>query len=140
MNAEPLAIILSLIAILGTIGTYSFQKYQDRRNALIEMRRTAYREYLDELMQFLFTPEKGEETDKRYALTECRLLIVASDEVIKCVSTFRRVMSEADPKNREAKLLSVKSKVADICIAMRADCFEKTNLTSEQVQALVPIG
>ena len=36
--------------------------------------------------------------------------------------------------------VEVRRLVAEVCKAMRADCFEKSNLSIEEIRALVPIA
>ena len=85
------------------------------------------------------SPERVEDIRRAYYQAEVDLLVVGSDSVVKSVGALSRFYAEtnADRFNRDTG--EVRRLVAEICRNMRADCFEKSNLTNDEVKALVPI-
>lgn len=126
-------------AIVGVIA-YAWNKRVDRRNALIELRRTAYRNYLNSFMALSFNPDQINDVRRKLYQSEVELLIVGSDAVVQAVgklSSFYAVTNH-DRSNRDGS--EVRRLVANVCMTMRADCFEKTDLSLEEIKALVPIA
>ena len=140
MNLEWMPLLIAALTIFGVAGTYAYQKRVDRRSALVEIRRDTYRSYLNAFMAMSDSPERIEEIRRRYYQSEVELLVVGSDNVVQKVGALSRFYAETnnDRFNRDAA--EVRRLVAEICRAMRADCFEKSDLTTEEVQALVPIA
>lgn len=105
----------------------------------MELRRTAYRGYLNAFIAMSDSPERIEDVRRRYYQSEVELLIVGSDNVVQQVGALSRFYAETnhDRFNRDAS--EVRRLVAAVCRAMRTDCFERSKLTNEEVQALVPI-
>lgn len=68
------------------------------------------------------------------------MLIVGSDAVVQRVGALSKFYAEtnADRFNRDTS--EVRRLVAEICRAMRTDCFEESDLTNDEIQALVPIA
>lgn len=84
--------------------------------------------------------EKDDDVSRNLQKSELELLIVGGDEVIQRVGDLSRYYIETnhDRFNRDA--VKMRMLVAAICSAMRADCFEKTDLSIDEIQALVPIA
>jgi hydroxylamine reductase (hybrid-cluster protein) len=139
VNVELLPLLVTALSIAGAAGTYAYQKYVDRRTALVEIRRSAYREFLKAFMAMSDSPERVEEIRRRYYQSEVELLIVGSDQVIQKVGALSRFYAETNDDRINRDVREVRRLVAEICRSMRSDCFEKTNLTTDEVQALVPI-
>lgn len=140
MILELIPIVVAVVTVGGAAVTYLVQKSLDRRNALIEMRRRCYRDYLLAFSAMSDSPERIEEIRRRYYQAEFDLLIVGSDKVVQSVgdlSNFYAATNE-DRFNRDAA--EVRRRVAIVCQAMRQDCFEKSLLTVEEIQAVVPIA
>lgn len=140
VSSEWLPVLVTMLGVAGAAGTYAYQKIIDRRSALIDLRREAYRGYLNSFMAMSDSPERIEDIRRRYYQSEVELLVVGSDRVVQQVGVLSRYYSETnqDRFNRDAQ--EVRRLVARVCQAMRADCFEKSNLTIDDVQALVPIA
>ena len=140
MNAELLPLLVTALSIGGAAGTYAYQKYVDRRTALVEIRRAAYREFLKAFMAMSDSPERFEDIRRRYYQSEVELLIVGSDRVIQNVGALSHFYAETNDDRFNRDVPEVKRLVAEVCRSMRSDCFEKADLTTEEVQALVPIA
>lgn len=132
-------LIVAALSIVGAAATYAYQRRVDRKLALVDMRRVAYRNFLNAFMAMSDTPERIEEVRRRYYQAEVELLVVGSDEVIQKVGELSGFYSATndDRFNRDAG--EVRRLVAEVCQAMRSDCFQKSGLTTEEVQAIVPI-
>jgi len=139
LSYELLPLVVAVLSIAGAAGTYAYQKYVDRRTALVEIRRTAYRNYLNAFMALSDSPDRVEDIRRRYYQSEVELLVVGSDSVVQNVGALSRFYARTneDRFNRDAN--EVRRLVAEVCRSMRADCFEKSDLTIEEIQALVPI-
>ena len=139
MTLDLLPLWIAVLTIIGAAVSYAYQRRVDRVSALVEMRRQAYRNYLGAFMSMSDSPERVEEIRRTYYQSEVDLLVVGSDEVAKRVGALSRFYSETndDRFNRDAN--EVRRLVAEICRAMRQDCFEQTELTIDEIQALVPI-
>jgi hypothetical protein len=138
--AEWTPLLVAVLSLVGAAGTYSYQRKVDRKSALVEIRRTAYRNYLGAFMAMSDSPDNVEDIRRKYYQSEVELLIVGSDPVIQAVgklSGFYAATND-DRFNRDAS--EVRHLVAEICKAMRVDCFEKSNLSIEEIRALVPIA
>jgi hypothetical protein len=140
MMAEFIPIWVAVVTVLGASITYVVQKNLDRRNALVEIRRKCYRDYLSAFSAMSNSPEKIEDVTRKYYQSEFDLLIVGSDRVVQAVGALSQFYAETnhDRFNRDVK--AVRGLVAQVCRAMRRDCFEKSSLTIEEIQALVPIA
>ena len=137
---DILPLLIATLTIMGGAGVYAYQKRVDRRTNLIEIRRAAYRNYLNAFMAMSDSPERVEEIRRRYYQSEVELLVDGSDEVIKRVGALSRFYSETNDHRFNRDVREVKRLLAEICKAMRADCFEKSKLSVDEVQALVPIA
>lgn len=133
-------LLVSVITVIGAVAAYIVQKSIDRRNALIEMRRKCYRDFLVAFIAMSDSPEAVEDIRRKLYQAELDLLVVGSDRVVRAVGALSRFYAEtnADRFNRDAA--HVRLLVAEICQAMRIDCFEKSSLSVAEVQALVPIA
>lgn len=144
MTAAEFAIWTPLIVAgmtaCAALGGYAWNKKIDRKHALIEARRAAYRNYLSAFMAMSDSPERIEDIRRSYYQSEVELLVVGSDAVIQKVGKLSSfyAATNADRLNRDAS--EVRRLVADICKAMRADCFEASRLSTDEIQALVPIA
>ncbi|WP_136616461.1 MULTISPECIES: hypothetical protein [Mesorhizobium] len=139
LNADLLPLLATALSIAGAAGTYAYQKYIDRRTALVEIRRSAYCNYLNAFMAMSDSPERVEEVRRSYYQSEVELLVVGSDPVIQRVGALSRFYAETNHDRHNRDVNEVRRLVAEVCRSMRADCFEKSDLTTDEVQALVPI-
>ncbi len=128
------------IVVGGGAMAYRWQKTIDRRTALIELRRKAYQRYLAAFVSVTNTPDAIAEISLELFQCEFHLLIVASDEVVKHVGTLRKFYLDTndDRMNRNTEI--TRQLIANVCQAMREDCFEESNLAMDEYQKLVPIG
>lgn len=140
MIVEWMPLLIAALTIFGAAATYAYQKWVDRRSALVEIRRDAYRNYLNAFMAMSDSPERIEEIRRGYYQAEVELLVVGSDNVVQKVGALSRFYAETNEDRFNRDAAKVRLLVADVCRAMRADCFEKSDLTNEEVQALVPIA
>lgn len=140
MLSDYMPMIVSLLGIGGAVASYSYQRVVDRRAALIELRRSAYRNYLNAFMAMSDSPERVDDIRRNLYQSEVELLVVGSDKVVQKVGALSRFYADTndDRFNRDGG--KVRLLVADVCREMRADCFEKTELTIEEIQRLVPIA
>lgn len=139
MDAAWIPVLVAALTIAGAIATYAYQKRIDRRNALVEIRRGAYRNYLNAFMAMSDSPERVEEIRRRLYQAEVELLVVGSDVVVKKIGALSRFYSETNHERFSRDASEVRRLVAEVCKAMRADCFERSNLSTAEIQALVPI-
>ena len=140
MIASWIPLIVTTISIAGAALTYAYQRQVDRRNALVEIRRDAYRRYLNAFMSMSDSPERIEDIRRAYYQSEVELLIVGSDLVIQRVGALSRFYAETNEDRFNRDVQETRRLVADVCSAMRADCFEKTNLSIDEIKAIVPIA
>lgn len=140
MSGEIIPIIVAVITVSGAAIAYLVQKHLDRQNALIEMRRKCYRDYLHAYSSMSDSPEKLEDIRRKYYQAEFDLLVVGSDEVVKAVGALSNFYSETNDDRFNRDVAKTKLLVAQVCSAMRKDCFEKSSLTIEEIQAVVPIA
>jgi hypothetical protein len=124
-------------ALLGGV-LYVFQKGIDRRNALIELRRKTYQDFTDSLFE---TVLRGtEESLSQFNKCSARLIIVGSDDVAAKVGNWKKYMARTSPGGPETRdMKESKRLMAEFVIAMRRDCFEKSNLRVDQVYEMLPI-
>ncbi|TAK46726.1 MAG: hypothetical protein EPO23_13775 [Xanthobacteraceae bacterium] len=130
-------IIVALITISGGILSYTYQRRVDRRNQLIEIRRTAYRTYLAAFMDQILKPTT--ETQQHLLKCEFDLFVVASDRTIKSVSSFSRYGIDTSFEKNARDTTLYKKLLAECLLAMRQDCFEKSKLLGDEVLALMPM-
>jgi hypothetical protein len=131
-------IVVALLTLLGGFFTYSFQRRADRRNQLIEIRRAAYRSYLAALMDQINSPTQ--ETLNHLLKCEFELFAVASDATIRKIGEFSNYMISTSYKNKDKRDHALhKRQLAEVLLAMRNDCFEKTRLSIEEASHLLPM-
>jgi hypothetical protein len=136
--ASYAAVIVALLTIIGGMLTYSYQRWTDRKHQLVEIRRTAYRAYLGALMDQIDAPSA--ETLNRLHKCEFELFAVASDLTIRKVAKFSSYMSATSFENKHKRdPILHKQQLAEVILAMRHDCFEKSRLSSEEALNLLPM-
>jgi len=133
-------ILVAAMSVVGAAATYAYQRKVDRRSALIELRRTAYRNYLNAFMAMSDSPERIEDIRRNYYQSEIDLLVIGSDEVIQQVGMLSQFYASTNHDRFNRDSAEVRRLVAEICKTMRADCFEKTSLSTDEIKALVPIA
>jgi len=131
-------IAVAFVTIIGGLLTYAFQKHADRKNQLIEIRRSAYRAYLSALMDQIDAPTSG--TLNKLHKCEFDLFAVASDNTIRKVGAFSNYMSATSYEKRESRdVILHKRQLAEVLLAMRLDCFEKSHLSVQEAFDLLPM-
>jgi hypothetical protein len=136
--ASYATIAVAVLTIMGGLFAYSFQKRADRKSQLIEIRRTAYRAYLAALMDQIDAPTAG--TLNKLHKSEFDLFAVASDNTIRKVGEFSNYMSATSYGNQHLRdRASHKRQLAEVLLAMRKDCFEKSRLSIEEAVQLLPM-
>ena len=140
MLAEWGPIIVASVSIVGAVFVYSYQRKVDRQNALIEMRRTAYRDFLKAFFEMSDAPNRIEEIRRAYYQSEIDLMIVGSDSVIKAVGKLSNYYAKTNENRFNRDVSEIRILVAEICCEMRRDCFERTALTLDEIKAIVPIA
>lgn len=140
MSIDWMPMLVAILTITGAALTYTYQRSVDRRTALVELRRTAYRNYLHAFMAMSDSPDRFDDIRRAYYSAEVDLLVVGSDGVVKSVGALSKFYADtnADRFNRDVN--TVRRLVAEVCQSMREDCFEKSALTIDDVKALVPIA
>lgn len=133
-------LLIAVLSVAGAAGTYAYQRRVDRKSALVEMRRAAYRNYLTAFFAMSDSPEMVDDIRRRYYQSEVDLLVVGSGSVIQTAGKLSNYYAATnhDRFNRDAA--EVRRLVAEICKAMRADCFEKSKLSIDEIRAIVPIA
>jgi hypothetical protein len=139
MGEQWLPLIVAAFGIVGAVVTDAYQRRVDRRTALIELCRDAYTNYLNAFMAMSDNPPQFDELRRRYYQAEVKLLIVGSDRVIQDVGALSRYFSTTNPDRSSRDASEIRRLVAEVCRSMRADCFEKSDLTNKEIQAVVPI-
>ena len=140
MDAAWIPVIVAVLTIVRASATYAYQRRIDRRNALVELRRSAYRNYLSAFMAMSDSPETIEDIRRSYYQAEVELLVVGSDQVIEKVGALSRFYGDTNDDRFNRSAGEVRRLVAEVCKSMRADCFERSNLAISEIQALVPIA
>jgi hypothetical protein len=140
MKPEWIPVLVAALSIIGAAITYAYQRRVDRRSALVEIRRSAYRNYLNSFMAMSDSPERIEDVRRAYYQSEVELLVVGSDSVVQSVGALSRFYTETNEDRFDRDAKEVRRLVAEVCRAMRSDCFEKTDLSITEIQALVPIA
>ena len=133
-------IIVALIAVLGAVITYLFQKNKELNLKIAEQKREAYSSFLKNFTEAAVAIMHGEEVsgknaDRDRMLARDQLLLYGSDDVIKAYDAWVRYadMEEHD-LNREGELVSV------IFLAIRKDLLGKTKVTKEHLNNLNPFN
>ncbi|NJL07500.1 MAG: hypothetical protein HC900_03975 [Methylacidiphilales bacterium] len=131
-------IVVALLAAVAGMVTYTFQKRADRKAQLIEIRRSAYRAYLAALLDQISKPTP--ETLIQLNKCEFDLFAVASDKALRKIAEFSNYMiaTSYDKIHLRDKSLH-KKQLAEAILAMRKDCFERSQLSSDEAARLLPM-
>ena len=128
-------IVVAAVAAIAGLITYTYQKWLDRRNALVDLRRTAYQDLLVSLQTHLHTRTAA--SLAALGSARAKAFIVASDDVAKATGDFfeASINGLSEPTNGDQVLAAY----ARMAIAMRKDCFERTRLGDAEVIAAAPV-
>ena len=129
-------IAIPAATLVGSIA-YVFQKYTDRKSALIELRRKSYTTYLESL--FNLVVKINPENNHIYNLRLMELAAVASDEVVRKVARVKEIFLDPAAGNVLANQDTSEQIIGDVVLTMRKDCFENSDLTASEIIKLTPI-
>ncbi|MEM6888065.1 MAG: hypothetical protein AAF636_07990 [Pseudomonadota bacterium] len=131
----------AVIAVLGGAYAYWNQKRIDRQMALIETRRSFYGDFLEALLDNMTSRRSHEDDVAQYKRLRLRLYALASDDVISAFGELNTVLSQNTGKTLSGRdYTAAIGHLADLILAMRADCFEKSNLSKETVAKILPFN
>ncbi len=129
-----------VITAIGGVVAYAIQKSIDRRSNIAAMRRDFYSEFLDTWVM-RHTGRSNPEVEARYSRLRLRLYVVSSDEVIR---TFYAISSFLDKAGQRALTVNeaqeLKALLAEMILAIRRDCYEKSQLHVDEVAQYMPVG
>ena len=133
-------IIVAFIAVFGAVLTYLLQKNKELNLKIAEQKREAYTSFLrnfTEIAVAVMHDENvsGKDADRDRMLARDKLLLYASDDVIKAYDAWVRYAdTEKHDYNREGELVSL------IFLAIRKDILGKTTITTEHLNNLNPFN
>lgn len=127
----PLAVAITT-AVAG-IAAYAWNKRIDRRHALIELRRGIYRDFILSIAD-VSESNNGDGEVKAYRRRLAELHLVGSDEVIRACEAFTSLYRGAANVGSSERA----KRFAQLEMAMRRDCFEKTQVTVEELRSSLP--
>ncbi|MDD9719149.1 hypothetical protein PVW51_00500 [Sulfitobacter sp. PR48] len=128
-------ILAALVASAFGSAAYLYQKSVDRKEALIEKRRTAYEAMLSALYHFDFR-ERARGTEQ-YDKARLQLALLASDDVLRALSMVHEG-THVDGDGIGPEDLNQRS--VDLVCAMREDVFESTKISGSDLEYILPIG
>jgi hypothetical protein len=123
-----------LTGIFGVIA-YWYQKYVDRKSALIELRRATYSKYLALIARH--ATDKSDKTNIELNQIYLELSVIASDDVVRAIGSFHDLSLGREIKNPNSA--RIEDRLAATILLMRKDCFEKTNLTAAEIISVTPL-
>jgi len=138
MNAIYIPLIITTLTIPGGFAAYGYQKMIDRKNALIAARRECYQKLLTSLQNFLSSGDS--QAFLQFNLNRAEAFLLASDKVAMAIGNFIAANQHDISENSD---LTASASIDAYCIMareMRNDCFEKTNLSDEQLKLAVPVS
>ena len=128
-------ILTAILVLVGGLLVYRWQKRIDRKEALIEARRRAYKHFLD--VVFEHAEKRSEESRYAYDKSKVELILVASDKVLEELMMLQEASVMDDIAIGE---WDVHERILPVISAMRADCFEITGISEDKLSYLTPIG
>ncbi len=129
-----------ILTAIGGVVAYAVQKSIDRRANIVAMRREFYTEFLDTWVM-RHTGRSSLEIEAQYSRLRLRLYVVSSDEVISrffTISSYLDKIGKRALTNVEANEL--KGYLADMILAIRRDCYEKSDLHAGEVAKFMPLS
>ena len=139
--APWIPVIVTVVATMGAAIVYLWQKRADRKNELLLQRRKAYTELLVALNRHLThqcLPNLTKLNEKR-----AEVFLVASDKVAKSTGLFfeqaKKVSDEVGLQGTANNPKKVLDHYAEMVLAMRTDCFEKSKLDIAAAVECMPI-
>jgi hypothetical protein len=98
------------------------------------LRRQGYIAFLDSL--FVYMHDKSAESSKIHFRKLMELSAIASDDVVRKAGDLKMLLS-TNPELR-ADSPNPTNLIADLILSIRKDCFEKSNLTLEEIRKITP--
>ena len=126
-------IAIPAATLVGSIA-YVFQKYTDRKSALIELRRTIYREFISLIPQLT---DKNKDTQAKYFKLVAEMNVLATDDVLLAIGEFTKYMAVRSDEQPDGE--TVKELIAEIVLRMRKDCFSASKLDIKITKKLLPL-
>jgi hypothetical protein len=125
------------IVLTGLFGisAYSYQKYVDRKSALIELRRSTYLKYLALIARH--ATDKSADTNRELHQIYMELSVIASDEVVRAIGLFHDLSLGRKVKSPSPE--PIEERLAATILLMRKDCFENTSLTRAEITSVTPL-
>lgn len=126
-------LLITLLSVLAGFFAYAWNKRVDRRDALIDMRRTVYRDFILSIAD-VSNSGNGKAEVQNFQKKLAELHLIASDDVILACAGFTalyRMTVDPGPEKRAEKYSKLE-------MAMRRDCFEKTKITDGKLREMLP--
>jgi hypothetical protein len=138
--AEYKEIIVALIAVIGAVLPYLFQRNKELNLKIAEQKRQAYASFLRNFTEIAVAVMhdqdiSGEDADRDRMLARDQLLLYASDDVIRAYDAWVKFSDiEKHDLDEEGRLVSL------IFLAIRKDLLGKTRVTAEHLANLNPFN
>ena len=137
-DIQPFITPLGVIAAAGiAVFGYGRQKKLELEKALIETRRETYRRYLSALVNVFVQP--GKESNDQHHLLCVDLSLVASDESLKKIGDLAKCI-RGDGLGNKINAPAALKLIPAAVLAMRNDCFAKSNLNADDINTLLPFS
>lgn len=134
-------IIVALIAVFGVVVPYLLQRNKELNLKIAEQKREAYESFLKNFTGIAVAVMHDEdvstkEVDMERMFARDKLLLYASDEVIKTYDAWVKYNNEVEKPDfeKEGELLSL------VFLAIRKDILGKTKVTQEHLTNLNPFN
>ena len=128
-------LLITLLTVIVGLFAYAWNKRVDRKHALIDMRRTVYRDFILAIADVSHSGNGTPEV-RHYQKKLAELHLIASDEVILACAEFtalcRMTVDPGSDKRAE--------KYSKLEMAMRRDCFERTKITDGKLREMLPFS
>jgi hypothetical protein len=133
-----IAILLtSAVTAISAATVYWAQKAADRKSALIELRRSIYREFISLIPQLA---DNTKDTQAKYLKLVAEMNVVATDDVLFAIGEFTKYMITNNARSGgQVDGETAKTLVAKIVLRMRKDCFSASKLDIEITKQLLPL-
>lgn len=138
----------AIVVVLSTLGggaLYTYQKSIDRHLSLIQLRREFYGEFLESWSRVYLSKSPDAQEKARYGAMRLRLFTVASDDVVREFGQLNLALNRAHAAQPGAGLAGdefevTRERLARLMSAIRADCFERSDLPMSDVEQLLPLS
>ena len=136
-------LLVALVATAGASLAYVFQKHADRKHELITRRRQTYSDFLAALNKQITHGHLANLISLNVKRAE--MFLVASDNVATSTGKFFEYQYKTNQEeslqgsaNNESINLTLRY-YAEMVLAMRQDCFEKSKLNIDQTINCMPV-